>query len=209
LPQRASPAATRTGREAIPWGTYTAPIDYEADFDLLHELDDDTVIVTVVLLRLQRRESERADCLEFIRANWHERSADGGVGQRFCLATGYPAAPRKPDDREGNCSANCAKGSWLHRSSHLLGDFHDFHLRLLGFAVALLPELSTVALCRNDMIADPKRKPHQDDCHRAKRRRQEMALDDALKNTFPASDPVSVEQPTPHAADRDSLKDNP
>ena len=29
-----------------------------------------------------------------------------------------------------------------------------------------------------------------------KRRRQEEALDEALKNTFPASDPVSVEQPT-------------
>jgi hypothetical protein len=28
------------------------------------------------------------------------------------------------------------------------------------------------------------------------RRRQEEALDEALKNTFPASDPVSVEQPT-------------
>jgi hypothetical protein len=26
--------------------------------------------------------------------------------------------------------------------------------------------------------------------------RQEEALDEALKNTFPASDPVSVEQPT-------------
>ena len=30
--------------------------------DLLHELDDDIVIVTVVLLSLQRRESERAAC---------------------------------------------------------------------------------------------------------------------------------------------------
>ena len=44
------------------------------------------------------------------------------------------------------------------------------------------------------MIADPKRKPHQGDGD--KRRRQEEALDEALKNTFPASDPVSVEQPT-------------
>jgi nicotinate phosphoribosyltransferase len=44
------------------------------------------------------------------------------------------------------------------------------------------------------MIADPKHKPHQDDSD--KRRRQEEALDEALKNTFPASDPVSVEQPT-------------
>jgi len=46
------------------------------------------------------------------------------------------------------------------------------------------------------MIADPKRKPHQDHGDSDKRRRQEEALDEALKNTFPASDPVSVEQPT-------------
>jgi hypothetical protein len=50
-----------------------------------------------------------------------------------------------------------------------------------------------------EMIADPKRKPHQDDGGRDKRRRQEEALDEALKNTFPASDPVSVEQPTTSA----------
>jgi hypothetical protein len=30
---------------------------------------------------------------------------------------------------------------------------------------------------------------------RCERRRDEKALDEALKNTFPASDPVSVEQP--------------
>jgi hypothetical protein len=30
---------------------------------------------------------------------------------------------------------------------------------------------------------------------RARRQHQEEALDDALKNTFPASDPVSIEQP--------------
>lgn len=49
-----------------------------------------------------------------------------------------------------------------------------------------------------DMIADSKRKPHQGDVDPDKlkrRRRQEEALDDALANTFPASDPVSVEQP--------------
>ena len=46
------------------------------------------------------------------------------------------------------------------------------------------------------MIADPKRKPHQDEGDGDKRRRQEKALDEALENTFPASDPVSVEQPT-------------
>jgi hypothetical protein len=47
-----------------------------------------------------------------------------------------------------------------------------------------------------EMIADPKRKPHRDDGDSDKRTRQEEALDEALKNTFPASDPVSVEQPT-------------
>ncbi|MGB6914487.1 MAG: hypothetical protein WBE42_17290 [Pseudolabrys sp.] len=31
--------------------------------------------------------------------------------------------------------------------------------------------------------------------------RREKALDEALKNTFPASDPVSVEQPGPPAVD--------
>jgi hypothetical protein len=46
------------------------------------------------------------------------------------------------------------------------------------------------------MIADLKRKPHQDDGASDKRRRQEEALDEALENTFPASDPVSAEQPT-------------
>jgi hypothetical protein len=58
------------------------------------------------------------------------------------------------------------------------------------------------------MIAERKRKPHQDDNDRGKRerRRQEKALDEALKNTFPASDPVSVEQPVPPAADRDRAK---
>jgi hypothetical protein len=46
------------------------------------------------------------------------------------------------------------------------------------------------------MIADQKRKSHQDEGDGDERRRQEEALDEALKNTFPASDPVSVEQPT-------------
>ena len=55
------------------------------------------------------------------------------------------------------------------------------------------------------MIAEPKRKPHQDDSDHdeRERRHQEKALDEALKNTFPASDPVSVEQPLLPAADRD------
>src|ERR1700735_3696618 len=44
------------------------------------------------------------------------------------------------------------------------------------------------------MNADPKHKGGYDDVDRAKRARkhQEEVLDDALKNTFPASDPVSI-----------------
>jgi hypothetical protein len=59
-----------------------------------------------------------------------------------------------------------------------------------------------------EVMAEPKRKPNQDDCARAWRERshQENALDEALKDTFPASDPVSVKQPTPPAADRDRAK---
>ena len=52
------------------------------------------------------------------------------------------------------------------------------------------------AVRETEMIPDPKRKPHQDDGDSDKRRRLEEALDEALKNTFPASDPVSAEQPT-------------
>ena len=47
------------------------------------------------------------------------------------------------------------------------------------------------------MLIDAKRRRHRDDVDRdeRERRRQEEALDDALRNTFPASDPVSIEQP--------------
>jgi hypothetical protein len=44
---------------------------------------------------------------------------------------------------------------------------------------------------------------------RARRQHQEEALDDALKNTFPASDPVSIEQPAPTAGDYDGLSVRP
>jgi hypothetical protein len=52
-------------------------------------------------------------------------------------------------------------------------------------------------------MIESKRKPGQDDRDHDERKRivehermrQEEALDEALKNTFPASDPVSVEQP--------------
>jgi hypothetical protein len=47
------------------------------------------------------------------------------------------------------------------------------------------------------MNTDAKRRPRQRDRILAKGARQhlEEALDDALKNTFPASDPISIEQP--------------
>ena len=72
----------------------------------------------------------------------------------------------------------------------------------------IAPKIFSSAVGETEMIADPKHKLHQDDGDSDKRRRQEEALDDALKNTFPASDPVSVEQPTPPAADRDRLGDS-
>ena len=57
------------------------------------------------------------------------------------------------------------------------------------------------------MAAESNRRPREDDRNRDERERmrheeaerermrQEGALDEALKNTFPASDPVSIEQP--------------
>jgi len=60
-----------------------------------------------------------------------------------------------------------------------------------------------------EMIAQPKHEIRRDDAVRNKRerKRQENALDEALRNTFPASDPVSVEQPmvpAVHTIDADS-----
>jgi len=47
------------------------------------------------------------------------------------------------------------------------------------------------------MTARAKHKQHQAESGRSElgQRRRDMALDEALKNTFPASDPVSAEQP--------------
>jgi hypothetical protein len=59
----------------------------------------------------------------------------------------------------------------------------------------IAPKILISAVGETKMIAGPERKP-QDDGDSDKRGRQEEALDEALKNTFPASDPVSVEQPT-------------
>ena len=49
------------------------------------------------------------------------------------------------------------------------------------------------------MNAEQKRKQHKGD--KLARERQEEALDEALKNTFPASDPISIEQPAPPEPD--------
>ena len=47
-----------------------------------------------------------------------------------------------------------------------------------------------------EMIDEPKHEAHRDDMRgNRERKRNEKALDEALENTFPASDPVSVEQP--------------
>ena len=52
------------------------------------------------------------------------------------------------------------------------------------------------------MIAKPQYRYYRDDSDRGDREygRREKALDEALQNTFPASDPVSVEQPVMLAA---------
>jgi hypothetical protein len=53
----------------------------------------------------------------------------------------------------------------------------------------------------NEMKSSPKHKPVKDDREELAREHQEEALDDALRNTFPASDPVSIEQPAPPETD--------
>jgi hypothetical protein len=47
------------------------------------------------------------------------------------------------------------------------------------------------------MIAELRPKTRQENDDRDQRERLERALDEALANTFPASDPVSAEQPVP------------
>jgi hypothetical protein len=58
------------------------------------------------------------------------------------------------------------------------------------------------------VIKEPKSKRRQTDVARASREqtRLENALDEALKDTFPASDPVSAEQTVSPGADRDGAK---
>jgi hypothetical protein len=51
------------------------------------------------------------------------------------------------------------------------------------------------------MDTEPKRKPEEIDAEEAKRRAEEAELDKALKDSFPASDPISTVQPTPSPDD--------
>jgi len=53
------------------------------------------------------------------------------------------------------------------------------------------------------MNGSRERKPTKRDDGKLARERQEEALDDALKNSFPASDPVSIAQPAPLDTDGD------
>ena len=47
-----------------------------------------------------------------------------------------------------------------------------------------------------------RRRHERADGHTALRRSQEQALDEGLRDTFPASDPVSVTQPSPSRHDK-------
>lgn len=53
------------------------------------------------------------------------------------------------------------------------------------------------------MNRNPKRELVKRDVDELARRHQEQELDDALSNTFPASDPVSIVQPAPPKPDWD------
>jgi nicotinate phosphoribosyltransferase len=48
------------------------------------------------------------------------------------------------------------------------------------------------------MTPDRNHQSHQGDEEATRRKREDRALDEALKDTFPASDPVSIAQPAPH-----------
>ena len=54
-----------------------------------------------------------------------------------------------------------------------------------------------------EMNSNRKRKPIEHDRAKLAREHQEEELDDALKNTFPASDPVSIVRSAPPEPDRD------
>ena len=127
--------------------------------------------------------------------------------KRVCLREGAEGgeAPRCRDGNSGasagaiasnlsrgtrNCRWTCRHGSAYGRRRGVPLDDERTEICVIA------PKIVSSAVGETEMIANPKRKPHQDNGDSDKRRRQEEALDEALKNTFPASDPVSVEQPT-------------
>jgi hypothetical protein len=81
----------------------------------------------------------------------------------------------------------------------------SFYAEAIGGALNFWPRTpalsgppKSVAAGVANMTPDRKHQPHQRDGDAAKRKREDRALDDALKDTFPASDPVSIEQPAHH-----------
>ena len=89
----------------------------------------------------------------------------------------------------------------------LLETVNPFAFWVRATQMAWLPWLG--AACTLMLPWSGHRESHQGDHGRAERVRrlhQEEALDDALKNTFPASDPVSIAQHAPPGADFDRVK---
>ncbi|MFL5044036.1 MAG: hypothetical protein ACJ8EA_04265 [Xanthobacteraceae bacterium] len=56
------------------------------------------------------------------------------------------------------------------------------------------------------MTADLERKHEGEHREQVKRRREERELDDALDDSFPASDPPAITQPTPKQDDKSKKK---
>ena len=85
------------------------------------------------------------------------------------------------------------------RNAHPRSSRRRGHSTLFGYTI---PRAQPVLVEEVEMIAEPKHDAHRDETVRGRRerKRDEKALDEALKNTFPASDPVSVEQPVLTAA---------
>jgi hypothetical protein len=85
----------------------------------------------------------------------------------------------------GTATAAIAIYARMQKMRHSRGEKHMIQAARVRFGERAMP-------------ADAKRRRKRDDADRdehERRRRQEEALDDALMNTFPASDPVSAEQP--------------
>jgi hypothetical protein len=86
----------------------------------------------------------------------------------------------------------------------LLETFNPFGFWIRAAQMALLPWLGAAGTLMLPWSSH--RELDQGPHGRAElRQHQEEALDDALKNTFPASDPVSIVQPVPPGADFDSV----